>query len=83
MLQNQSQKAWGKESKFWNRKYTSKIYAEKLNQQVKRFAHKGSSPSMSLKQVITHTKGHYGWKNPKQFLKVKEAIKEDSKDECL
>ena len=28
-----------------------------------------------LKQVITHTKGHYGWKNLTQISKVKEAIK--------
>ena len=33
-----------------------------------------------LKQVITHTKEHYGWKNLNQFLKVKETIKEDSED---
>ena len=48
-----------------------KKYAEEMNQQVKKIAHKGSSPSMSLKQVINHTKGYYGWKNPNQFLKVK------------
>ena len=29
---------------------------------------------------ITHTKWHYGWKNPYQILKVKESIKEDSED---
>ena len=31
---------------------------------------------------MTHTKGHYGWKNPYQILKVEEAIKEDSEDKC-
>ena len=36
-----------------------------------------------LKQVITHTKGHYGWKNLNQISKVKEAIKEDSKDKSF
>ena len=33
-------------------------YAEEINQQVKRISQKGSSLSMSLKPVITHTKGH-------------------------
>ena len=33
-----------------------------------------------LKQIITHTKGHHGWKNLNQSLKVKETIKEDLKD---
>ena len=46
-----------------------KRYAEDIHQKNKWIAQKGSSPFVSLKQVITHTKGHYGWKNPNQFLK--------------
>ena len=82
MLQNESQKAWSKESKFQNREYTSKVRLKEINKLALRIAQKGSSPSVSLKQVITHTKGHCGWKNPNQFLKLEEAIKEDSNDEC-
>ena len=36
-----------------------------------------------LKQVITHTKGQCGWRNLNQISKVKEAIKEDSKDKII
>ena len=36
-----------------------------------------------IKQNITHTKGHYGWKNLNQISNVKEAIKEDSKGKSL
>ena len=36
-----------------------------------------------LKQIITHTKGHYGWKNLNQISNIKEAIQEDSKDKSL
>ena len=36
-----------------------------------------------MKQVITHTKGHCGCKNLNKISKVKEAIKEDSKDKSF
>ena len=36
--------------------------------------------SMMSKQIITHIKGHYGWKNPYQILKEKKSIKEESED---
>ena len=56
MLHNESQKDQDKESKFQNKKYTSKGYVEEINEQSKWIAQKGSSPSVSLKQVITNTK---------------------------
>ena len=33
-----------------------------------------------VKQIITHTKGHHGWKNLNQLSNTKEAIWEDSED---
>ena len=36
-----------------------------------------------MKQIITHTKGHHGWKNLNQISNIKEAIQEDSKDKSL
>ena len=36
-----------------------------------------------LKQIITHTKGNYRWKNLNQISNVKETIKEDSKDKII
>ena len=33
-----------------------------------------------LNLIITHTKGHYGWKNLNQISKAKKVIEEDSKE---
>ena len=36
-----------------------------------------------VKQIITHTKGHHGWKNLNQISNANEEIREDSKDKSL
>ena len=53
-----------KESNFPESKHTSKDILNKNPYWIRLL--RGSSPSVSLKQIISHKKGHYGWKNLNQ-----------------
>ena len=66
---------------------TKSLYQRKDVERIKTSRSKGLLRAVLLhlwawNKFITHTKWHYGWKNPNQSLKVKEAIKEDSEDKC-
>ena len=61
--------------------------AKEINHQTKRAVKTTNISKVLLRpwawwanKFVTHTKGHCGWKNLYQILKVKKAIKEDSED---